>query len=209
LVQTANPGTCNTGIGYVKRTSAGYTKITQTDLRPDAWTFEKWADLVAARDRGMGQRSVRWHYKIKIMCTIALLLSRYYDGPVVVEGNSVSLYQQSQVSLFRTMHNHIGQQALATFSAQQNESNSNAWPSTIGSENLSERMEDTSTGYSIYSSHPTLDESLPGSSRKRPFTLDNEGLQDQARSQKRGRESSVFSSAASKMSELCSGLHTW
>jgi hypothetical protein len=109
LAQTANSGTCNTGIQYAKRTSAGYTKITRTDLRPDAWTFEKWADLVAARDRGMGQCSMRWHYKIKIMCTIALLLSRYYDGPVVVDGNSVSLHQQSQVSLSRTMHNHIGQ----------------------------------------------------------------------------------------------------
>ncbi|KAF3031828.1 hypothetical protein E8E11_001573 [Didymella keratinophila] len=189
---------------YIKRTPAGTVKISHKSIEHDAWSYDQWTDFVASADSDMERGSVRWHFKVRLMCFIALLLAGHYDGTVIVDGEPQATHREVQKSLFRTMQKHLGQRKTTVSSTQQPATdNLSATPSTLN-ENPSVRQAGSSKK-DIANPNCTqsslFEASTPTSSRKRALTFDTEGVQDMAQSQKRGRESSVFSAAASEMSD--------
>ena len=149
----------------------------------------------------MEQGSTRWYLKVRLICYIALCLTGYYNGPVIVDGGLHATYRETQKLLFRTMRTHLGQRQMTTLATQQPATGYPSSPLSYG-----ERDSTTFNGSSptqdegsplengspadCNDSAPTTDDT-PTPNQKRPFSSNNEHIQNEGPPRNRGCEESL------------------
>jgi hypothetical protein len=83
---------------YIVNTSTEVTIKSRTELDVAAWVFDQWTEPVVNPDSPAETGGEAWHYSIRSMACIALLLAHLYSGPIIFE-ESTSTYKRTQSRL--------------------------------------------------------------------------------------------------------------